>query len=323
MHNRPILALAVAGPTASGKTALSLPLAKRYGGEILCCDSMQIYRGMDVGTAKATRKEQAAVPHHLLDVVDPTVAFSAADYGELAFRVAGEITLRGHLPIFVGGTGLYLNAALWERHAAPMADDPAYREELSFLAASEGNGAVHDRLRSVDPASADAIHPNNLRRVIRALEIFRVTGKPKSEWDRESLARPPRIRALVLYPTFSDRELLYRRIDLRVDEMFQNGLVAEVEALWRAGRLLPDSTAAQAIGYKEILGYLRGEETEEGARLTVKLATRHYAKRQITWFSAMEGVCPVQMDEGGRMRRTEDILADAFAAADAFLAGTY
>ena len=321
MLDRPILALAVAGPTASGKTALSLPLAKRYGGEILSCDSMQIYRGMDVGTAKASCQEQAEVPHHLLDVVEPTVAFSAAEYGELAFLTANDVTRRGRLPIFVGGTGLYLNAALWERHAAPMSDDPLYRRELAHLAETEGNGAVHARLREVDPASADAIHPNNLRRVIRALEIYRVTGRTKSEWDRESLSRPPRIRARILYPTFSDRELLYRRIDARVDEMFQNGLIGEVEALLGAGKLPPDSTAAQAIGYKEVLGYLRGEDTEEGARLAVKLATRHYAKRQITWFSAMEGVCPIQMDENGKMRKGEDVLRDAFAVADAFLSG--
>ena len=319
MRDAPVTALAVAGPTASGKTALSLPLAARYGGEILCCDSMQIYRGMDVGTAKATKEEQTAAPHHLLDVADPTEPFSAADYGESAFSVAREVSRRGKLPIFVGGTGLYLRAALRARHQAPMTDDPAYREELAERAAREGNESVHALLACVDPESAAAIHPNNLRRVIRALEIYRVTGKTKTEWDRESLAIPPRIRCLILYPTFEDRELLYRRIDERVDEMFRNGLVEEVKTLWERGMLPPDSTAAQAIGYKEVLGHLRGEESEEAAKEAVKLATRHYAKRQITWFSAEEGVCPIRMDEGGRMRPREEILADAFRAADAFL----
>ena len=319
MRDTPVTALAVAGPTASGKTALSLPLAARYGGEILCCDSMQIYRGMDIGTAKATKEEQKAAPHHLLDIADPTEPFSAADYGESAFSVAREVSRRGKLPIFVGGTGLYLRAALRARHQAPMTDDPAYREELAERAAREGNESVHALLACVDPESAAAIHPNNLRRVIRALEIYRVTGKTKTEWDRESLATPPRIRCLILYPTFEDRELLYRRIDERVDEMFRNGLVAEVKTLWERGMLPPDSTAAQAIGYKEVLGHLRGEESEEAAKEAVKLATRHYAKRQITWFSAEEGVCPIRMDEGGRMRHREEILADAFRAADAFL----
>ena len=319
MRDTPVTALAVAGPTASGKTALSLPLAARYGGEILCCDSMQIYRGMDVGTAKATKEEQTAAPHHLLDIADPTEPFSAADYGESAFSVAREVCERGKLPIFVGGTGLYLRAALRARHQAPMTDDPAYREELAERAAREGKESVHALLACVDPESAAAIHPNNLRRVIRALEIYRVTGKTKTEWDRESLATPPRIRCLILYPTFEDRELLYRRIDERVDEMFRNGLVAEVKTLWERGMLPPDSTAAQAIGYKEVLGHLRGEESEEAAKEAVKLATRHYAKRQITWFSAEEGVCPIRMDEGGRMRHREEILADAFRAADAFL----
>ena len=319
MRDTPVTALAVAGPTASGKTALSLPLAARYGGEILCCDSMQIYRGMDVGTAKATKEEQTAAPHHLLDIADPTEPFSAADYGESAFSVAREVSRRGKLPIFVGGTGLYLRAALRARHQAPMTDDPAYREELAERAAREGNESVHALLACVDPESAASIHPNNLRRVIRALEIYRVTGKTKTEWDRESLATPPRIRCLILYPTFEDRELLYRRIDERVDEMFRNGLVAEVKTLWERGMLPPDSTAAQAIGYKEVLGHLRGEESEETAKEAVKLATRHYAKRQITWFSAEEGVCPIRMDEGGRMRHREEILADAFRAADSFL----
>lgn len=319
MRECPLTALAVAGPTASGKTALSLPLAARYGGEILCCDSMQIYRGMDVGTAKATLEEQRAAPHHLLDIADPTDPFSAADYGERAVEVAKEISGRGRLPIFVGGTGLYLRAALRARHQAPMTDDPAFREALTAQAEREGNGRVHDLLREVDPDAAQAIHPNNLRRVIRALEIYHVTGKTKTEWDRESLSLPPRIRCLILYPTFEDRELLYRRIDERVDEMFRRGLVEEVRSLWEKGLLPPESTAAQAIGYKEVLGHLRGEESEDEAREAVKLATRHYAKRQITWFSAEEGVCPIRMDEGGKMRPAEDVLADAFLAADAFL----
>lgn len=278
--------LAVVGPTASGKTVLSLALARELGGEIICCDSMQIYRGMDIGTAKPTAEEMGGIVHHLLDIVDPCESFSVADYVPLAVAAIEDIRSRGKLPIFCGGTGLYLDAVLSANVYSKAGSDPALRASLSAKAAEEGAEALWKRLSLLDPESAAAIHPNNVKRVIRALEICLLTGVPKSEWDKRSRLAPSPYHSLVLGLSYPERSQLYARIDRRVDLMMSQGLEAEVRALCEKGMLPEGSTAAQAIGYKEMLGYLRGEGSLSEAVEAIKLATRRYAKRQITWFGS-------------------------------------
>lgn len=313
-----IKVLAVTGPTASGKSSLAILLAKALDGEIVSLDSMQIYRGMDIGTAKASASERAEVAHHLIDILDPTESFSAADYACRAEAVIEDIAARGKTPILCGGTGLYLEALRTARHGSVMPNDLAFREEMRALAEKEGREAVHALLAQIDAESAEAIHPNNLTRVIRALEIYRVTGKPKSAFDREASTENPRISILNLTLTFRTRELLYSRIDERVDQMIDEGLFEETKALYESGRLKEGTTAAAAIGYKECAGAVRGEMTVDEAKETLKLATHHYAKRQVTWFSAKEHI-PVYMDEDGAMRQREDILKELLTHAEDFL----
>lgn len=283
--------LAVVGPTASGKSRLAVELAQALDGEVVSCDSMQIYRGMDIGTAKPTQADMRGVPHHLLDIAEPDQPFSCADYVQACERVIGEISARRRLPILCGGTGLYLERLLWggtdERGAAP---NPAVRQRWGEYAAEHGKGALHQRLAEVDPESAQAIHENNVSRVIRALEIYETTGMTKSEWDRRTRPSEPRYRATVIGLYFENRELLYSRINLRVEQMLASGLPEEARRLLEAGVFEKNGTAAQAIGYKELLPYLRGEETYEAAAEQLKQATRRYAKRQMTWFRARSGI---------------------------------
>jgi tRNA dimethylallyltransferase len=310
--------LAVTGATASGKTALAIALARELGGEIVSLDSMQIYRGMDIGTAKATREEQAQAPHHLIDILDPTEAFSAAEYAARAEEAVKEIHARGRVPIFCGGTGLYLEAVRTARHGTPMTTDDAFRREMQELALREGNDALHARLLAVDPETAEAVHPNNVKRVIRALEIYHATGRPKSETDREAETENPLLSVCNLFLDFSDRALLYARIDARVDEMVRLGLFEETERLYRTGRLVLGTTAAAAIGYKECLGAVRGEMTRDAAIADLKNATHHYAKRQKTWFSKKPHI-RIPADENGRMRDGEDVLREALGHARKYL----
>lgn len=313
-----IRCLAVTGATAGGKTALAIQLALALGGEIISCDSMQVYRGMDIGTAKATKDEMARVPHHLIDILDPTEPFSAAEYAVLAEEAAVEISARGKIPIFCGGTGLYLEAVRTARHGEPMQSDEAFRAEMQALAEREGNEALHARLGEIDPASAENIHKNNVKRVIRALEIYHVTGRTKSESDSLAASENPRLSICNLFLDFRDRALLYRRIDARVEEMARAGLFEETEKLLREGKLLPGTTAAAAIGYKECLGALRGDMTREEALADLKNATHHYAKRQKTWFSAKPHI-RIYADENGQMRDKADILAEALSHASRYL----
>ncbi|MHB1151773.1 MAG: tRNA (adenosine(37)-N6)-dimethylallyltransferase MiaA [Eubacteriales bacterium] len=268
--------IAVAGPTASGKTALALELAERFNGEIISCDSMQIYRGMDIGTAKPNAEELSRIPHHLIDIADPCENFSCAEYKILAESAAADITSRGKLPIFCGGTGLYLDAVLTGNRFPDCAADPDYREMLY----KQDNFELFELLRRTDPAAADAIHMNNKKRMIRALEIYKTTGITKTEWDARSRLEPPVYDAAVLVPDYEDRELLYQRIEHRVDEMMERGLLEEVCRL----KLPRDSTAAQAIGYKELNAYLDNVVTLDQAVNEIKVSTRNYAKRQMTWF---------------------------------------
>jgi tRNA dimethylallyltransferase len=285
--------LAVCGPTASGKTALSIELAKRHNGEIISCDSMQIYRGMDIGTAKPTEEEKCGIPHHLIDIVDPSEPFSAADYAPLAKAAIADILSRGKLPIVCGGTGLYLDALLFERPFDECGGRSEVRERLEREAEEFGAHALHLRLQEVDPESAERIHENNVRRVIRALEIFETTGKKKSELDALESPAKYDFRAFELRRTDMDER--YARIGARVDEMIACGLLDETKKLLEMGIFEKNPTAAQAIGYKEILGYVRGEMSLADARERLCIATRQYAKRQVTWFGAKKYIETVEL----------------------------
>ncbi len=299
---------AVVGPTASGKSALALEIAKRYGGEIVSCDSMQVYRRMDIGTAKPTAAEQASVKHHMIDIVEPSTSFSCADYVSLADQVIRDVHARGKLPIVCGGTGLYLDALIRGQDFTPSITDDALRAELLAFAESNGAQALHDELKRIDPESADAIHPNNVKRVARAIEIYRLSGVTKTEIDRRSQIGEPRFDARVIGLHYSDREQLYRRIDVRVDQMLAEGLEAETRALHREGVFEQNSTAAQAIGYKELLGYIEGRDTLDTAIETLKMATRRYAKRQITWFSGKSYVTNVDVCGAESKKTFEEIV---------------
>ena len=314
MQEKPKI-LAVVGPTASGKTSLAVALALRLGGEVICCDSMQIYREMSIGTAKPTEEEKCGVRHHLFDIKDPDEPFSAQEYVALAEAAVTDILSRGKLPVFCGGTGLYLDAFLRGGMPETPGADPALRAELTAFAEAHGAEALHCELLAVDPESAAQAHPNNLRRVIRALEIWRLTGVPKSEWDRRSKELPARYNAAVLGLVFENRALLYDRIERRVDVMLADGLLQETRTLLDAGVFERSATAAAAIGYKELLPYLRGESTAEDAVTELKTATRRYAKRQLTWFSAKEYVCPLVMDGENGMLKSEQIVNNALALA--------
>ncbi len=289
---------AVVGCTASGKTALAVELALRLGGEIVSCDSMQIYRDMNIGTAKPDMTERRGVPHHLMDFVDPTDprGYSCADYVRDARAAVEDILSRGKLPILCGGTGLYLDAFLRGGTFALTDTNPALRAELAAMAEREGADAVHALLRTLDPEAAAATHPNNVKRVIRAIEICRTTGKTKTELDRTSRALESPYDALVIGLSYQNRDILYHRIERRVDQMLEMGLLDETRRLRELGVFEVCPTAAQAIGYKELFPYLDGKASLDACVEVLKTATRHYAKRQLTWFSAKEYVTWVDCD---------------------------
>ncbi len=288
MSTKPRIA-AVVGPTASGKTALAIELAKIHNGEIVSCDSMQIYRGMDIGTAKPTLEEACGITHHMIDIIAPDQSFSAADYAPLAKAAADDIISRGKLPIFCGGTGLYLDSVLTANDYADVETDPELRAALLAEAEQNGADAMWQKLFEVDPDSAVATHKNNVKRVVRALEIYLSSGITKAEWDNRSRLRPAPYNSVII-ALDRERNELYSRIDRRVDLMIELGLEAEVRELVNTGKLPRNSTAAQAIGYKEIIRYLDGECTKSEAIESIKIGTRHYAKRQLTWFRRNQGV---------------------------------
>ncbi len=315
-------AIAVVGPTAGGKTALALSLAKRLNGEIIACDSMQIYRDMDIGTAKPTAAERAAAPHHLFDFADPMVPFSAADYAPLAMQAVTDISARGALPIFCGGTGLYLDAVRTLRHAGEAPPpDPALRETLQQRARTdEGRVALWEQLRSIDPAAAEATHPNNVRRVVRALEIYLTTGKTKTEIDARAGLKNPDLEILIFGLFYENRELLNARIHARVDAMLRDGLAEETRRLSDHGVFLANATAAQAIGYKELLPAIAKDISFEEATEQLKTATRRYAKRQMTYFRRMEGLIPVSADRDGAVRSPAELTDELLTHITPFLA---
>ncbi len=303
-----ITVYAVVGATASGKSALSLELADRYGGEIVSCDSMQLYRQMDIGTAKPTPDEMARVPHHMIDIAEPTQMFSCADYVTMADGIIRDICQRGKLPIICGGTGLYLDSLLRGADFQPSLTDEHLRAELLDFARRNGVQALHDELRRVDAESAEQIHPNNVKRVARAIEIYRLSGIKKSDIDKNSKLCEPRFDIKCVGLFYMDRQELYRRIDERVDLMLAQGLEAETRSLLCQGVFEVNATAAQAIGYKELIAYIEGRETLSEATEKLKMATRRYAKRQITWFSSKKYVTKLQVGDLKNKKTFEDIV---------------
>ncbi len=299
--------IAVAGPTASGKSALALELCKRLDGELVSFDSMQIYRGLDIGTAKPTKAEQAEVRHHLIDICDPSESFSAADFAKCAHAAIADIRSRGKRAVLCGGTGLYLDSVLGRLDFGEMESDDRLREELFRFAEENGADALHERLRKIDPPAAEAIHKNNVRRVVRAIEIYELTGKTKTEHDRLAISDSP-YDSVIIALDYADREILYNRINNRVDAMISAGLEDEVRGLYASGRLSPDTTAGQAIGYKEMLDYIRGTDTLEAATEKIKLGTRRYAKRQLTWLRRNKAVNWLYPD---RLGDSESVVAAA------------
>lgn len=311
-----IYALALTGPTASGKTAMSLDIAERLGCEIISCDSMQIYRGMDIGTAKATASERARVPHHLIDLVSPNETYSAESYRQDAMTVAADISARGKIPLFVGGTGLYVDTLMRSSSPDVPGSDREYRDRMLALSPDE----LWERLLAVDPESAEKTHKNNVKRVIRALEIYDATGKPKSYFDKLSRTAAADITIGMITVDFHDRDNLYRRVDDRVDAMAREGLLDEVSSLYRSGVLDGNNTASQAIGYKELIGYLKGEATLAEALEAVKLASRRYAKRQLTWFRHNDAERIYADREDGTLRPMGELLSEATALAEGLYA---
>ena len=275
--------LVICGPTASGKTALAVALAQRFNGEVVSADSMQIYRSMDVGTAKPSLEEMAGIPHHMIDVADPEENFSVARYVSMAVPIVDDILARGRLPIIAGGTGLYIDNLIAGREFAPFEEDSSLRETLQNRAKAEGLPVLLEELRRVDPEAAERLHPNDEKRIIRALEVWLSTGKTISQHNEETKLLPNRYAPLTVALNFKERPHLWQRIDRRVDVMMEQGLEGEVRRLLESG--VPAAcTSMQAIGYKEMAAaILEGRPIGEGAE-EVKLRSRQYAKRQLTWF---------------------------------------
>lgn len=276
--------LVIAGPTASGKTKLAVSLAKKHNGEVISADSMQIYRKMNIGTAKPTADEMDGVPHHMLDIVDPQEDFSVARYVAMAAPIIDDVLARGKLPIVAGGTGLYIDSLISGRTFAPFKADDGLREQLQSKMDQQGGAALLTELSSIDPDTAARLHPNDQKRIIRALEIWHTTGKTQSQHDAETRAIPPRYDALCIGLAFRERAEMRRRIGERVDTMLSDGLLDEIRMLLDDG-IPPTCTAMQAIGYKELIPALQNETTIDEAVQLLKLRTAQYAKRQLTWFA--------------------------------------
>lgn len=270
------------GPTAVGKTALSIRLAKAIGGEIISADSMQVYRRMDIGSAKITKEEMMGIPHHLIDVLEPDEEFNVTVFQKLAKAAVEEIYSKGNIPIVAGGTGFYIQALLNDIDFTENGEDTSIRDELEALAKEKGAEHLHGMLLAIDPESSEQIHANNIKRVIRAIEYYRQTGEQISEHNKREREKESPYDFLY-YVVNTDRDILYQRIDQRVDEMMKQGLVQEVEELKNSG-CTRNMVSMQGLGYKEILDYLQGECTLSEAVYLLKRDTRHFAKRQITWF---------------------------------------
>ncbi len=303
-------ALALVGPTASGKTGLSIALAHELGAEIISCDSMQIYKYMDIGTAKATQAERAEVPHHMVDICEISQSYSAADYVKDATASAKDIISRGKLPLFCGGTGLYLDSVMRGEYPESAESDGSVRRELCEYLEKHGAEALYGLLLDTDPDAAAKIHKNNTKRVMRALEISRETGMTKTEYDGEnSEYRGLKMFAVCL--NFHNRETLYSRIEARVDEMIEQGLCGELEKLLSMPEFMSNQTAVQAIGYKELFPYMRAQAPLSECTDALKRATRRYAKRQLTWFSHRDYIHMLWADcEDGEIKSRDELTAE-------------
>ncbi len=302
--------LAVVGPTASGKTALGIALAKKYDGEIISADSMQIYEGMDIATAKPTVEEMQGVPHHLIGILPRNQAFSAAEYVALAKEKIAEVAARGKLPILVGGTGLYVDSLLNGMQFSEEGNDPALRETLYEQAKTDGKEVLHARLAALDPEAAASIHPNNVVRVVRALEVCLSSGRKFSELKAENASHPSPYDACIIGLDYAERSVLYDRINRRVDLMLQQGLLEEARAVHESGGM---RTAASAIGYKELIPYFEGSASLASCIEVIKQETRRYAKRQLTWFRRNHQICWLILSENAEvaeiLEKAEKIIA--------------
>lgn len=274
----------IAGPTGVGKTALSIEVAKKYNGEVVSADSIQIYKGLDIGSAKVTKEEADGIVHHLIDIISPESEYSAGDYAKDAEKAISEIAKKGKIPIVVGGTGMYITSLLFEP-GVTCGKDEKYRKELEELGEKYGSPYLHKMLEKVDPESAKLIHENHQTRIIRALEIFHVSGKKKSEQKSSVLPKYD----YLLFGLTADREILYDRINKRVDKMLDNGLLSEVQGLINSG-ITDKNQCMQGIGYKETYNYLTGKTNKEEFITKLKQASRNYAKRQITYFKKVPGI---------------------------------
>ncbi len=289
----------IVGPTAVGKTELSLRLAKRFNGEIISGDSMQVYRKMDIGTAKATKEELAIVPHHLINIIEPDEEYSVAVFQSMATRLITQINQNGHLPFLVGGTGLYIQSVTHSFQFAETAQDAELRDRLYRLAELEGVEALHRRLAEIDPITAERLHPNDVKRIVRAIEVYQVTGYKMADYQQRA---EQSAYDLVMIGLTMDRQLLYERINRRVELMIEAGLVEEVRQLLDQG-YAPSLVAMQGLGYKELIPYLYGEITLDKAIHDIKQRTRHFAKRQLSWFRRIPEIQwfdmsnPIEYDE--------------------------
>ncbi len=292
MNKIPVLV--VCGPTASGKTAVSVELAKIYNAEIISADSMQIYKGLQIATAKPTVNEMKGIVHHLVDVFDLDMDFSVADYVKQASEIIRRVYLSGKLPIICGGTGLYISSLIENVKFDDTGNDQSIRQRLSQEAEEKGNHYLWEKLCEVDPETALKVHENNLPRVIRALEVYELTGVTLSQHKINSRKEESPYDTCIIGLTCEDRDKLYERINKRVDEMVQNGLVDECRRVYEKGEI---KTACQAIGFKELIPYFKGVCSVEECIDKIKLETRHYAKRQLTWFRKMSGIRWVYVDK--------------------------
>lgn len=303
--------IAVVGPTASGKTDIGVMIAKEFDGEVVSADSMQIYKGMDIATAKPNKEEMQGIPHHLIDFLDRDVSFSVADYVKLANEKVSDIISRGKLPIIVGGTGLYIDSLLENVQFSETKKDEEYCRSLEKFAEINGNEELHKMLSGIDPESAINIHPNNLVRVIRALEVYHTTGRKLSELKAESRLEKSPYDSFIIGLNYSDRNILYERINRRVDIMLENGLVREAREVYlESGKL---KTASNAIGYKELIPYFENNSSLEECIEKIKQETRHYAKRQLTWFRRNEKIHWFMLDNYNEKSKISQICKKAIA----------
>ena len=305
--------IAVIGPTASGKTGLAVEIAKKFGGEVVSADSMQIYSELTVGTAKPTEKEMEGVPHHLIGHKSIDEEYSVVDYVEEAKNAIADIFSRGKLPVLCGGTGLYVDSLLSNTEFSEIKSDPDVRKKLYDFAVENGNEALFEKLKEIDPETAAKTHSNNLIRVVRAMEVYEVTGKTMSEHQKDSHPIPSIYDVCYIGTNFADRDKLYARIEQRIDEMLEEGVEEEARFLFEHNGTC---TAAQAIGYKEFYPYFRGKMSREEAILVLKKETRHYAKRQITWFRRNDKINWLFRDE---FSEKKDLSEAAFEIIERFL----